>query len=77
MANCKKIRKNFVKNGIMDYDVNQISNINFDTQVSQKNLHLDVSFNVQKSLSQVRQLIKRRQQSAKPGSKMQHLNLTN
>lgn len=77
IANCKKIRKNFVKNGIMDYDVNQISNINFESQVSQKNVQLNVSFNLQKSLSQVRQLIKRRQQSAKPGSNIQHMNLTN
>jgi hypothetical protein len=35
-----------------------------------------MSFNIQKSLSQVRQLIKRRQQSAKPGSNMQHANLS-
>lgn len=77
MANCKQIRKNFVENGIMDYDVNQISNLNFENQISQKNLQLNVSFNLQKSLSQVRQLIKRRQQSAKPGSNIQHMNLTN
>ena len=37
---------------------------------------MDVSFNLQKSLSQVRQLIKRRQASAKPGSNIQHLKLT-
>lgn len=77
IANCKQIRKNFVQNGIMDYDVNQISNLNFENQVSQKNLQMNVTFNLQKSLSQVRQLIKRRQQSAKPGSNMQHMNLTN
>ena len=38
---------------------------------------MNVSFNLQKSLSQVRQLIKRRQQSAKPGSNIQHMNMTN
>ena len=29
IENCKKIRKNFVQNGILDYDVNQISMLNF------------------------------------------------
>lgn len=76
IANCKKIRKNFIANGIMDYDVNQISNLNFENQLSQKNLQQNMSFNIQKSLSQVRQLIKRRQQSAKPGSNMHHTNLS-
>lgn len=51
IANCKKIRKNFIQNGVMDYDVNQISNLNFENQLSQKNLHQNVSFNIQKSLS--------------------------
>ena len=77
IANCKQIRKNFIEKGIMDYDVNQISNLNFENQLSQKNLQQNITFNVQKSLSQVRQLIKRRQQSAKPGSNMANSGFSN